>query len=31
MNALVGFAPPHYFENFANVDSSWIFDATSMV
>ena len=31
MNSLVGFAPPNYFENLANGDTSWVFDATGLV
>ena len=31
MNSLVSFAPPSHFENLATGDSSWIFDATSLV
>ncbi|MGA7051683.1 MAG: limonene-1,2-epoxide hydrolase family protein, partial [Mycobacterium sp.] len=31
MNSLVSFAPPNHFENFANADTSWIFDATGLV
>ena len=31
MNGLVSFAPPNYFENLANADTSWVFDATGLV
>jgi hypothetical protein len=31
MNTLVSFAPPQHFENLANADSSWVFDATDLV
>jgi limonene-1,2-epoxide hydrolase len=31
MNSLVAFAPPNHFENLANADTSWVFDATSLV
>ena len=31
MNSLVSFAPPNYFENLANGDTSWAFDATDLV
>lgn len=31
MNSLVAFAPPNHFENLANTDTSWVFDATGMV
>jgi hypothetical protein len=31
MNSLVGFAPPNHFEALANGDTSWAFDATSLV
>jgi limonene-1,2-epoxide hydrolase len=31
MNSLVSFAPPSHFENLANGDASWIFDATALV
>jgi limonene-1,2-epoxide hydrolase len=31
MNSLVGFAPPNHFENLANADTSWIFDASGLV
>lgn len=31
MNSLVSFAPPNHFENLANADTSWVFDATSLV
>jgi limonene-1,2-epoxide hydrolase len=31
MNSLVAFAPPNHFENLANADTSWIFDATGLV
>jgi limonene-1,2-epoxide hydrolase len=30
-NSLVSFAPPNYFENLANGDVSWVFDATGLV
>jgi limonene-1,2-epoxide hydrolase len=30
-NTLYGIAPPNYFDNLANGDSSWIFDATGLV
>ncbi len=31
MNSLVAFAPPNHFENLANADTSWVFDATGLV
>jgi limonene-1,2-epoxide hydrolase len=31
MNSLVSFAPPNHFENLANTDPNWVFDATGMV
>jgi limonene-1,2-epoxide hydrolase len=31
MNTLVGFAPPQHFENLANGDHSYVFDATGLV
>jgi limonene-1,2-epoxide hydrolase len=31
MNSLVSFAPPHHFESLATGDTSWIFDASSLV
>jgi limonene-1,2-epoxide hydrolase len=31
MNSLTGFAPPNHFESLANWDTSWIFDATSLL
>jgi limonene-1,2-epoxide hydrolase len=31
MNSLVAFAPPSHFENLAGGDTSWIFDATSLL
>jgi limonene-1,2-epoxide hydrolase len=31
MNSLVGFAPPNHFENLANADMSWVFDASGLV
>ncbi len=31
MNSLVSFAPPNHFESLAKGDSSWVFDATSLV
>ena len=31
MNSLVSFAPPNHFENLANADTSWVFDATGLV
>ncbi|OBF73900.1 limonene-1,2-epoxide hydrolase [Mycobacterium sp. 852002-51613_SCH5001154] len=31
MNSLVSFAPPNHFEELAKADSSWVFDATSLV
>lgn len=31
MNSLVAFAPPNHFENLANADTSWVFDATNLV
>jgi limonene-1,2-epoxide hydrolase len=31
MNSLVSFAPPNHFENLANADTSWIFDASALV
>jgi limonene-1,2-epoxide hydrolase len=31
MNSLVSFAPPNHFENLANADTSWLFDATGLV
>jgi hypothetical protein len=31
MNSLVSFAPPNHFENFANADVSWVFDASDLV
>lgn len=30
-NSLVSFAPPNHFEGLANGDTSWVFDATSMI
>lgn len=30
-NSLVSFAPPNHFENLANADTSWVFDATALV
>jgi Limonene-1,2-epoxide hydrolase catalytic domain len=30
-NTLIGFAPPNYFENLANGDTSWVLDATELV
>lgn len=30
-NSLVAFAPPNHFENLAGGDTSWIFDASSLV
>jgi len=30
-NTLYGIAPPNYFDNLANADTSWVFDATSLV
>ncbi|OBH08831.1 MULTISPECIES: nuclear transport factor 2 family protein [unclassified Mycobacterium] len=31
MNSLVAFAPPNHFENLANADTSWVFDASDLV
>jgi limonene-1,2-epoxide hydrolase len=31
MNTLVSFAPPNHFENLANADVSWVFDASELV
>lgn len=31
MNSLVAFAPPNHFENLANADTSWVFDASALV
>jgi hypothetical protein len=31
MNSLVSFAPSNHFENLAKGDTSWVFDATSLV
>ncbi|BAX92810.1 nuclear transport factor 2 family protein [Mycobacterium shigaense] len=31
MNSLVSFAPPNHFENLANADVSWVFDASALV
>ena len=31
MNSLVSFAPPNHFENLANADVSWVFDASELV
>jgi limonene-1,2-epoxide hydrolase len=31
MNSLVAFAPPNHFENLANADVSWVFDASALV
>jgi limonene-1,2-epoxide hydrolase len=31
MNSLVSFAPPNHFENLANADVSWVFDASGLV
>ena len=31
MNSLVSFAPPNHFDNLANADTSWIFDASALV
>ena len=31
MNSLVSIAPPHHFENLANADISWVFDATGLI
>lgn len=30
-NSLVAFAPPNHFENLANADTSWVFDASGLV
>jgi hypothetical protein len=30
-NSLVAFAPPNHFENLADADTSWVFDATALV
>jgi len=31
MNSLVSFAPPNHFEGLATGDTSWVFDATSLI
>lgn len=31
MGSLVAFAPANHFENLANADTSWVFDATALV